>query len=62
VGIVTAEFTPMDFFVWGTIKDKVNMKTPTIVIEPEIHWRAILNLDEEELCKKVSEIFQLYKY
>ena len=51
------DLTPLEFFLWGYVKDKVYADTPQSFQEFKEKIRAVIDEIEPQICKNVMENF-----
>ena len=51
------DLTPLDFFLWGYVKDKVYADTPQSIEELKEKIRAVIDEIEPQICENVMENF-----
>ena len=51
------DFTPLEFFLWGYVKDKVYADAPQSTQELKEKIRAVIDEIEPQMCENVMENF-----
>ena len=53
----SCDLTPLDFFLWGHVKDKVYADAPQSIQELKEKIRAVIDKIEPQMCENVMENF-----
>ena len=54
---ILCDLTPLDFFLWGYVKDKAYADAPQSIQELKEKIRAVINEIEPQMCENVMENF-----
>ena len=55
--VKSCDLTPLDFFLWGYVKDKVYADAPQSIQELKEKIRAVIDGIELQMCENVMEDF-----
>ncbi|KZC04047.1 hypothetical protein WN55_03832, partial [Dufourea novaeangliae] len=53
----SCDLTPLDYFLWGYVKDQVNADNPQSIEALKTNIRRVIGEIEQQLCKNVIENF-----